>query len=115
MRFRIPDQALAALQAAHPDATPWPACPRYLVYRDGKIIGPLGYQLSTYVQPKWQTPVRYVTVYKDGKPKPTAVRMIVAETYLPRPAGAKRVAYRTDEYTDHVDNLAWVTTTTNKS
>lgn len=107
MPTTLAHKKLDEIQAEHPEAKPWPRCPRYLVYRDGTIVGPRGNIVVPYVPAAKEGRPRTITVREDGQPKPFQVRVIVAETYLEKPDWPARVVYTLQDGVDSVDNLRW--------
>ena len=98
------------------DARQYPGDNRYWVTRDGKIFSA-----------KWKTPrelsqfrlnkstdYQCVGTTRDGKVHKRYVHRMVAETYLPRPAGCTEVNHIDhDKTNNHVENLEWVSRTEN--
>lgn len=82
----------------------------YIIFTDGKIIGPRGYYLKP--DPN-STGYLRVTLSKEGKTTRRFIHQLVAETFLNKPEGTVVNHKDGNRLNNNVSNLEWVTMSEN--
>jgi hypothetical protein len=100
----------------HADLTPHPIYSRYLIGRDGKVVGPSGKVLRSYIGPHGYPCVNVIFDNQKGR-KQVRVHVLVCETYHGlKPAGKHLIAHNDGNRLNfRADNLRWATYVENEA